>query len=131
LPIAADRRPTLSGRTAIADLRDGWREFASRQWLWVVVLQFSFVVAALQAAHGVLGPVVAKEEMGGAVAWSAVLAGEAAGMLVGVFIAMRIRPRRPIFVATLVTLPTVAPYLLLGLNAPLWIIVGGAVVMGI
>ena len=47
-----------------------------KQWLWVVVAQFAVLVMALQAAHGVLGPVVAKQELGGAAAWSAVLAGK-------------------------------------------------------
>jgi len=75
--------------------------------------------------------VVAKQELGGAPAWSAVLAGQAVGMVVGVFIAIRLRPRRPMLLATLVTLPTVAPYVLLGISAPLWIIVVGAFVMGV
>ena len=129
LPTAG--RVVAAGHSTFADLRDGWREFASRQWLWVIVLQFSFMVAAIQAAHGVLGPVVAKQEMGGAPAWSAVLAGEAVGLMVGVFIAIRIRPRRPMLVATLLMLPTIAPFVLLGVAAPLWIVVAGAAVMGI
>jgi MFS family permease len=86
---------------------------------------------ALQAAHGVLGPVVAKESLGGAPAWSAVLAGEAIGMLLGVVIAMRLRPKRPIMLATIMIFPTSLPYILLGLGAPLWTVIGGAVIMGI
>lgn len=129
LPVV--RRVKAAGRTAFVDLRDGWREFVARQWLWVIVLQFSVMVAALQAAHGVFGPVVAKQELGGAPAWSAVLAGQSVGMVVGVFIAIRLRPRRPMLLATLVTLPTVAPYVLLGVGAPLWMIVAGAFVMGV
>jgi MFS family permease len=117
-------------RTAFADLRDGWREFVARQWLWVIVVQFSFVVAALQAAHGVLGPVVAKEHLGGAAAWSAVLVGEAVGTIGGVVIAIRIRPRRPMLTATLLTFPAISPYVLLGVGAPLWTIVLGGAVMG-
>jgi MFS family permease len=118
-------------RTALADLREGWHEFSSRQWLWVIVLQFSFMIAALQAAHGVLGPVVARDQLGGAAAWSAVLVGEALGTLLGVVIAMRIRPRRPMLTATLLMFPTVAPFVLLGTAAPLWTIVLGGAVMGI
>jgi hypothetical protein len=120
-----------SRHSVIQDLREGWREFASRQWLWVVVLQFSVLVMAVQAAHGVLGPVVAKESLGGAPAWSAVLAGEAVGMIAGVAVALRLRPRRPILVATVLTGPAALPYLLLGLGAPLWTVVAGAFVQGI
>ncbi|MEV7801866.1 MFS transporter [Microbispora sp. NPDC088329] len=126
----AERAPG-GGHSVLTELRDGWREFVSRQWLWVVVAQFSILVMALQAAHGVLGPLVAKESLGGAPAWSAVLAGEAVGMIVGVVVTLRLRPRRPILVATLVTLPTALPYLLLGMSAPLWTVVGGAFVMGV
>ncbi|GAA3079824.1 MFS transporter [Streptosporangium carneum] len=121
----------VKGNSVLADLRDGWREFISRQWLWVVVAQFSMMILAVQAAHGVLGPLVAKEHLGGAPAWAAVLAGEAVGMIAGVFVTLRLRPRRPILVATLLTLPTALPYLLLGVGAPLWTIVIGAVVMGV
>ena len=110
----------------LADLRAGWHEFFSRQWLWVAVAQFSIVVLALQAAHGVLGPLLARDELGGAPAWSAVLAAQAFGMVVGVLLAMRVRPRRPIFVGVLLTFSAAAPSLLLGVGAPLWSAVAGA-----
>ncbi|WP_084259289.1 MFS transporter [Microtetraspora malaysiensis] len=128
---STERAATAERHSVLADLRDGWREFSSRQWLWVVVAQFSIMVIAMQAAHGVLGPLIAKESLGGAPAWSAVLAGEAVGMIAGILVTLRLRPRRPILVATLLTLPTALPYLLLGAAAPLWTVVASAVVMGI
>ncbi|MDP9845467.1 MFS transporter [Streptosporangium lutulentum] len=131
LRLTPAQRSASERHSVLADLRDGWREFISRQWLWVVVAQFSVLVMAVQAAHGVLGPLMAKEHLGGAAAWSAILAGEAIGMIGGVFVALRLRPRRPILVATLLTPPTALPYLLLGLGAPLWMIIIGAVVMGV
>ncbi|GIH65190.1 MFS transporter [Microbispora siamensis] len=131
LRLTPAERAAGGGHSVLAELRDGWREFVSRQWLWVVVAQFSILVMALQAAHGVLGPLVAKQSLGGAPAWSAVLAGEAVGMIVGVVVTLRLRPRRPILLATLLTLPTAAPYVLLGLSAPLWTVVAGAFVMGV
>ncbi|HCT80412.1 MAG TPA: MFS transporter [Micromonosporaceae bacterium] len=125
-------RPNGTQRhSVLADLREGWQVFISKQWLWVVVAQFSVLVMALQGAHGVLGPVVAQQELGGAAAWSAVLAGEAVGMVVGVVIAIRMRPTRPILVATLMMFPIALPYLLLGLGTPLWTVVGAAVISGI
>lgn len=117
--------------SVLADLRDGWREFSSRQWIWVVVAQFSLLVLAIQAGHGVLGPLWAKENAGGPVAWSAFLAGEAVGTVVGVLLAIRVRPSRPILMAVLLCFPAALPYLLLGLDAPLWGIVAGAFVLGV
>ncbi|WP_425489497.1 MFS transporter [Nonomuraea typhae] len=117
--------------SVLRDLKEGWKEFSSRQWLWVVVAQFSVMIMALQAAHGVLGPLVAKEHLGGPGAWSMVLAGEAVGTLVGVFVALRFRPRRPILAATLLCFPSALPYLLLGVSAPLWMVIAGAFVLGV
>ncbi|MFI7109801.1 MFS transporter [Nonomuraea sp. NPDC050227] len=130
-------RPTPAERAAaerhsvLADLRHGWREFSSRQWIWVVVAQFSVLVMAIQAGHGVLGPLLAKETLGGPAAWSAFLAGEAVGTIAGVLVSLRLRPRRPILLGTLLCLPTALPYVLLGLDAPLWAIVAGAFVLGV
>ena len=108
--------------TILGDLRDGWQEFRSRQWLWVVVVQFSVLVMVWQAAHLVLG---------GPKAWTAVLTGEAIGLIVGVLIAMRIRPRRPILAVTLLSFGAAPPYLLLGGSAPLWLVVVSAFVLGV
>ncbi|GLX01004.1 MFS transporter [Microtetraspora sp. NBRC 16547] len=131
LRLTPAERSAEERHSVIADLREGWREFSSRQWLWVVVAQFSVLMVAFQAAHGVLGPLVAKESLGGAPAWSAVLAGEAVGMIVGILVTLRLRPRRPILFATLLTLPTALPYLLLGAASPLWAVVAAGVVMGV
>ena len=126
IPLAEGSRTSV-----LADLRDGWQEFRSRQWLWVVVVQFSMLVMVWQAAHLVLGPVVAKRELGGAGAWTAVLTGESLGLIVGVLIALRLRPRRPILFVTLLTFGAAPPYLLLGWSAPLWAVVASAFVLGL
>jgi hypothetical protein len=108
------------------ELRDGWQEFRSREWLWVVVIQYSFVMMVLQGVWAVLGPVVANERLGGPKGWSMVLAAEAAGMLVGVVFAIRARPRRPIRLVVLLTFPLAALPVALGVGAPL----GVAIVAG-
>ncbi|SDK50983.1 MFS transporter [Nonomuraea jiangxiensis] len=124
-------RNAAGRHSVLGDLREGWREFRSRQWIWVVVAQFSLLVMAVQAGHGVLGPLLAKESLGGPAAWSAFLAGEAVGTIAGVLVSMRVRPSRPILVAVLLCLPAALPYVLLGLDAPLWGIVVGAFVFGV
>ncbi|WP_439680651.1 MFS transporter [Embleya sp. MST-111070] len=132
--LLAALRPTPGtdrGRTSmVSDLREGWREFASRRWLWVIVLQFAFVIAAMQAAFGVLGPVVAKADLGGAPAWSTILAGQGLGTLAGVFVAIRLRPRRPLLVATSMVFAAALPIALLGIGAPVYVVALGAFVTG-
>src|SRR5262245_14538940 len=80
LPVArAIGRPRAVGM--LHELREGWREFRSRQWLWVVVAQYAFVLMVLQGVIGVLGPVVAVQRLGGSTGWSVVLGAESVGML--------------------------------------------------
>ncbi|MFI1409701.1 MFS transporter [Streptomyces sp. NPDC020707] len=117
LRVTARPRAASSGW---ADLRDGWREFASRQWLWVVVVQYAFVVAALNANVGVLGPLVAEQHLGGARAWSLIVAAQALGTIAGAGLAARVRVARPVLVAVLATFPAAAPIALLALRAPVW-----------
>jgi MFS family permease len=90
-------------RQVLADLRVGFREFAARQWLWTTVVSAAFVNAGSAAAFGVLGPVLARERLGGAVPWSVILAAYTAGMLSSVVAALRLRPARPLLAAAAVT----------------------------
>ncbi|WP_052845106.1 MFS transporter [Streptomyces sp. NRRL S-31] len=104
-----------------ADLREGWREFVSRQWLWVVVTQYAVVVAALNANVGVLGPLTAEQHLGGARAWSVIVAAQAAGTIAGAGLAARVRVDRPVLVAVLCTFPAAVPLVLLSAEAPVWL----------
>ncbi|MER5279835.1 MFS transporter [Streptomyces sp. NPDC002809] len=105
-----------------ADLREGWQEFSSRQWLWAVVCQCTFVVAALNANVGVLGPLAAEHHLGGARAWAVIVAAQALGAVAGAGLAARVRVERPVLVAVLALLPSAVPIVLLGLGAPVWLI---------
>jgi hypothetical protein len=128
LPVAA-RPPRKS--TGWADLREGWREFASRQWLWAVVAQWSIVIAALNANVGVLGPLTAEHYLGGARAWSVIVAAQALGTIAGAGLAARVRVRRPILVAVLATFPAAVPIALLAVRAPVWLIAAAMFTAGI
>ena len=100
-----------------AELRDGWREFSSRTWLWVIVVQFGFVNAMVLGVEGVLGPAVANENLGGAAAWGLILTAQSLGLIGGGLILLRLRPRRLLLAATLGYLLTI-PFVL-GLAGPL------------
>jgi MFS family permease len=115
----------------LADLRSGWREFASRQWVWVIVVQFAVVNACYSGGINVLGPLVSKRHLGGALAWAAIVAASSVGMLIGALVIMRLRPRYPMRVATFATFAYAAPLFLLAWPAPVWLIVVVAVGVGI
>jgi hypothetical protein len=81
-----------------SELREGWREFISRTWLWVAVIGAAFSNAVFFPAFQVLGPTVAKESLGGSSAWALIAAAFGAGALLGGFLALYLRPRRPLLV---------------------------------
>ncbi len=112
--------PARGASSLLADLRQGGRDFFSRQWLWVVVVQFAVVVAALNATVGVLGPLQALHHYGGARTWSLIVGGQAVGTLAGAGLAARLRVRRPVRVAVLVSFTFALPMLLLGLGVNRW-----------
>jgi len=120
-----------TGARMLTDLREGWREFASRQWLWVIVVQAAFINAAFQAGFGVFGPVLAEAEFGGARAWSFILAANAIGSVVGVVFAIRMRFARPVLVYAITSFFFVVPLALLGLNAHVAVIAAGSLLVGI
>lgn len=90
--------------TFLTDLRIGWSEFIRHKWLWTIVIQFSILVAALEAVFGLLGPAVAREQLGGAVSWGIIAAGMGLGTVAGGLIAFRLRARRPMYLASLLVL---------------------------
>ena len=101
----------------VHELREGWREFASRRWLWAIVLEFSLLVAVWDGATDVLGPVVAHDQLGGAHSWGIVLAAQSAGAVLGGLAMIKFRPRRLLLIGSLATAPTSA--LLFTLAVPL------------
>ena len=110
-------RLRMEASNFFADLTEGWREFSSRTWLWVIVLQFGFVNAMTLGVEGVLGPAVANDHLGGAAAWGLILTAQSLGLVLGGLLLLRVRPRRLLLTATLAFLLTI-PFLL-GLAGPL------------
>ena len=85
----------------LTELREGWSEFRSHTWLWVIVAQFCVVLMAWYGAFSVLGPVVAREHLGGPAAWGAITAADAFGLIAGGLAALRFTPRRPMLFVVL------------------------------
>jgi hypothetical protein len=129
--IAIEWIPQESVETFIRQLRQGWTEFWSRTWLWVIVLEFSMVNILIFAPMFVLGPAIAKESLGGAPVWGLILAIEGAGSVLGGVVMLRWDPVRPLLVATISPLTWAWPLFALAFVAPVWLIASGAFVAGI
>ncbi|HEX6450147.1 MAG TPA: MFS transporter [Trebonia sp.] len=111
------RTPSAKVASLLQDLLDGWHEFSSRRWLWVIVAQFALLVAVSAATIDVLGPLVADTRLGGARSWGFVAAAYTAGAVGGGLVMLRFRPRRILAVAVM-SLPAFSP-LLFALAVPL------------
>ena len=113
------------GSSVVADLRAGWREFISRPWVVAIIASFGLFQLTYFPALLVLGPTVAKDELGGAAGWGAIIAVEAVGAVVGGLLALRLRVTRPLVVSELVVIPS--GFLLLALAVPLPVVAIAAV----
>jgi Transmembrane secretion effector len=121
---------TLPPQSFLSDLREGWREFSSRTWVWVIVLAAS-VGNMMSSVFVVLGALVAKQSLGGAGAWAGILASLGIGSLIGGFVALRIHVRRPLFFGSSALAFLPLPIALLALRAPIVVIGAGALLAGI
>jgi len=108
--------------TFLEDLREGWSEFWLRTWLWASVILIGLANAVFVGGWAVLGPTIAKEDLGGAGAWAIVSAVGGVGAIIGGLIALRYRPERPLFVSSLATIPMVLQLILLAVRAPVWML---------
>jgi len=89
------------GPNLLTELREGWSEFRSHTWLWVIVAQFCVVLMAWYGAFAVLGPIVAREHLGGPAAWGAITAADSFGLIAGGLLSLRFTPRRPMLFVVL------------------------------
>jgi MFS family permease len=108
----------------------GWRQFASRAWLWLTTVQFALFNLITWAPYLVLGPVLARDYLGGARAWGLIQAASGAGALLAGLGLLGRKPRRPMLAATLGTFGYPVPCLLLALRAPGPAVAGGAFAAG-
>ncbi|MET0134842.1 MAG: MFS transporter [Kibdelosporangium sp.] len=114
----------------LAELRDGWNEFRSRTWVWVVVLQFMVVNAALVGSTQVLGPAVADATIG-RFSWGLVLGVQAVGAFLGAFFAAHWHPRRAMLIGVAVTVFEAVPVVALAVAPHVWVLMCTMFVAGL
>lgn len=92
----------LETTSLLSDLREGWSEFRSHTWLWVISVQFGVILMAWYGGFQVLGPVVARTDLGGPAAWGLIAAAESVGLILGGIVSLRFTPRRPMLFVVLI-----------------------------
>lgn len=112
-------------KSIVGDLREGWREFISRPWVVAIIASFGLFQLTYFPALLVLGPTVAKDQLGGAAGWGTIIAIEGLGAVVGGLLALRIKVTRPLIWSELVVVPS--GFLLLALAVPLPLVAIAAV----
>jgi len=86
------------------ELALGWKAFIYHKWIWVIVLQFAFVVAGIEAFMGLLGPSVSRDYLNGASDWGLIAGAVGLGTLIGGVIAFKLTVKYPLRLATVCVL---------------------------
>jgi len=120
-------RPMPPAASFTADLAEGWHELAIRPWYWITLVAHACGNFTLPAFF-VLGPVIAARSLGGASAWGFISAGWGVGAIFGGLVALRVKPRRPLVVATLLTTLIALPPLALAFSPSVALIAAALVV---
>jgi MFS family permease len=123
------RAEIVEARSFFAELREGWGEFRRQTWIWTTIVFFGIGNFAF-ASYFVLGPIIAKRELGGAPAWAALTTAFAVGALLGGLLAIRIRPRKPLAASCMAAWVFLLQPLGMGLGLPLWALVVFSAIAG-
>ncbi|WP_447006774.1 MFS transporter [Saccharothrix isguenensis] len=129
--VRVPRRAVVERAPVARDLRRGWAEFRSHRWLWTGVVQFALWNMAVVAPFMVLGPVIARDDLGGAWAWGTIAAAQGAGAVLAGVVLLRVRVRRPLVTIVVVQLSWVFLLGFLALRLPMPVVAVAAFAVGI
>lgn len=102
-PRARGDAPPPSASVA-SDLRAGWREVASRPWVWVTIVAFTGSLLCVLAQWFALAPGVARSTYGSAGVFGVLQTLVGAGAVIGSVVALRWRPRYPLKTGLIIVL---------------------------
>lgn len=92
--------PAPSRGSVLGDLGEGFREVMSHTWLWLLIGQALLYHLFYGGAQQVLGPIVVGDGFGRS-AWGLALGTLMAGFVAGGLVCLRWKPRRSLFVGTI------------------------------
>jgi MFS family permease len=129
LPISGKIKDKSPG--ILHDLVVGWREFISRSWVIAMVVSFALINMAFESMLSVLGPLNFSDPTTGPKQWSYNLAGLSLGMFLGGIWALKVKMKRPLYIAMiLISLSAVWDFAL-AFDLPLYISVLAAIFSGV
>jgi MFS family permease len=114
----------------VRELRDGWAAFTEHTWVWLLTAWIALYFLITYSPFFVLGPYIAKHDLGGAGAWGTVITGEGIGAFAGALVGLRVRPARPWVVVGAVFALTAVQSILLAAHVSFLAIAIAAVVAG-
>lgn len=128
-------RPRPRGEVAprqriLAELRVGWLEVRSRQWVWVTIAVTSLSLFVSLAPYFTLGPSIAAEVYGSRGVYGVLTAALGGGTVIGSIVGLRWRPAHPMragFAWVLLWPPSLTAFALgvpLALLLPIFVIAG-------
>jgi len=123
------RAEVIEAKPFFADLREGWGEFKRQTWIWTTIVFFGIGNFAF-SSYFVLGPIIAKRELGGAPAWAAITTAWSVGALLGGLLALRFRPRKPLAASCMSAWPIILQPLAFGLGLPLPVLIAVSALSG-
>ncbi|MFC0628959.1 MFS transporter [Kribbella deserti] len=118
-----------SGQSVLSELRVGWTEFTSHQWVWVIVAAFCLINVTWAACWSTLGPVIADDTFGRA-GWGVVSAAFGAGLIAGGALMVRAKPRYPLRVGMVGTFLAAPVLLCLAVLPTTWAVASVAFLTG-
>lgn len=93
-PVESTERSSM-----VTELREGWSEFVSRRWMVITVASLSVFFLSFEAFLAVIAPVQMKTSLNGASDMAVMMAGWGTGGLLGMLLAVRLKPARPMLAA--------------------------------
>jgi MFS family permease len=130
LKAKANERPEIEP-SIWHELREGWQEFTKHAWVWGTVIEYLLANACWYGGLLVLGPVVAKQHLGGPAAWGWLNAAFSVGLILGGMVALRWMPKRPMLWVTTMAIPLGVACWAVGALWPFWLILLTWLITGI
>ncbi|HEV7933738.1 MAG TPA: MFS transporter [Actinomadura sp.] len=105
-------------------LAEGWTELRRHRWYWTNLIGHCMWNLG-RCVFFTVGPLIVVSSLGGGLAWGTIAQGGPIGALVGAFVGLRIRFRRPLVAANLALSLGALPPALLAVQAPALLVAVG------